>query len=68
MMGITELRQQLLAWSLPTTFAWAAGGTTVAVVNLLFGSGGSWMDPIAPIATGVLFWGITYRSYRRVSI
>lgn len=68
MMGITELRQQLLAWSLPTTFAWAAGGTTVAVVNLLFGSGGSCMDPIAPIATGVLFWGITYRSYRRVSI
>ncbi|VDZ77140.1 permease [Salmonella bongori] len=27
----------------------AIGGTGVALLNLLFGSGGSWLDPLLPI-------------------
>ncbi|QUJ03584.1 hypothetical protein KCP71_11920 [Salmonella enterica subsp. enterica] len=28
---------------------WAIGGTGVAQINLLFGSGGGWLDPLLPI-------------------
>lgn len=48
MMGITELRQQIMVWSVPTTIAWAVGGTTVALVNLFFGAGGRPFDPLFP--------------------
>jgi gluconate:H+ symporter, GntP family len=61
MMGITDLRQQMLAWSLPTTFAWATGGTTIAVVNLVFGSGGTFIDPVVPMIAGLLFWAFLRR-------
>lgn len=50
MMGITDVKQQMLVWSVPTTLAWAVGGITVALVNALFGTGGKWVDPVAPLA------------------
>ncbi|HEX8041430.1 MAG TPA: gluconate:H+ symporter [Chryseosolibacter sp.] len=49
MMGLTDIRQQIFAWSLPTTLAWGVAGTGVAVLNLAFGSGGSLVDPVVPI-------------------
>jgi hypothetical protein len=45
MMGISDVKQQMIVWSIPTTIAWAIGGTGVALLNLLFGSGGTWFDP-----------------------
>ena len=56
MMGITDVRQQMMVWSMPTTIAWAVGGTSVAVINLLFGSGGKMLDPLLPAAIGVALW------------
>ena len=49
MMGITEIKKQLLAWSVPTTIAWATGGVLIALINLLFGKGGTLLDPIIPL-------------------
>ena len=39
----------MIVWSIPTTIAWAIGGTGVALLNLLFGSGGTWFDPVLPL-------------------
>lgn len=49
MMGITEIKKQLLAWSVPTTISWATGGVLIAFVNLVFGSGGTLLDPLIPL-------------------
>ncbi len=49
MMGLTDVKQQIIAWSLPTTIAWAVAGTSVALLNLIFGSGGSLLDPVVPL-------------------
>jgi GntP family gluconate:H+ symporter len=57
MMGISEVRQQLMAWSVPTTISWAVGGVLIALVNLLFGTGGSWLDPVIPLlGLAVIIW------------
>jgi gluconate transporter len=50
MMGITEVRQQVLVWSLPTTLAWSVGGVSVALLNFVVGAGGRWLDPLFPLA------------------
>ena len=50
MMGVTEVRQQVMVWSLPTTIAWAVGGVSVALLNLLAGTDGRWLDPLFPLA------------------
>jgi gluconate:H+ symporter, GntP family len=49
LMGITEVRQQMTVWSGATTVLWAIGGTGVALLNLLMGTGGSLIDPLLPI-------------------
>lgn len=49
MMGIVEVKHQMAVWSIPTTIAWAIGGTAVALVNLLFGTGGTLLDPVLPL-------------------
>jgi gluconate:H+ symporter, GntP family len=49
MMGIVEVKQQLLVWSIPTTIAWAIGGTGVALINLVFGSRGTLLDLVLPL-------------------
>jgi gluconate transporter len=48
MMGISDVRKQILVWSVPTTLAWAVGGLSIAFVNAIFGSGAMWADPIVP--------------------
>lgn len=64
MMGITDVRQQLMVWSVPTTIAWSVGGISVALVNLVYGSGGRLVDPLVPlvILIAILFF---VRSQRR---
>lgn len=49
MMGIVDVKQQMAAWSISTTIAWAIGGTSVAILNLLFGTGGTLLDPLLPM-------------------
>ncbi|USE39860.1 GntP family permease [Endozoicomonas sp. SCSIO W0465] len=35
MMGISDVKQQMIVWSIPTTIAWAIGGASVAIINLI---------------------------------
>ncbi|MDQ4139763.1 MAG: GntP family permease, partial [Bacteroidota bacterium] len=49
MMGIADVKQQMAAWSIPTTIAWGIGGTGVAFLNLLFGTDGNLLDPLLPL-------------------
>ncbi|MEP7107009.1 MAG: gluconate:H+ symporter [Ferruginibacter sp.] len=56
LMGITEVKHQLMTWSVPTTIAWATGGVLIALVNLVFGTHGSLFDPLIPLlGLGVIF-------------
>jgi hypothetical protein len=43
------VKQQMMAWSIPTTIAWAVGGFCIALLNLLFGTQGSILDLLLPI-------------------
>lgn len=52
MMGISDVKKQMIVWSVPTTIAWAIGGSSVIIANLIFGQDGSILDLILPI--GVL--------------
>lgn len=49
MLGVTDVRQQIMVWSIPTTIAWGVGGVSVAVINLVFGSRGTILDPVVPL-------------------
>ena len=70
MMGVTDVRSQMMVWSLPTTIAWAVGGVTIAVINLIFGAGGKLVDPLLPLVllTGiVIFARLRHKPATRVS-
>ncbi|MDU8924877.1 gluconate:H+ symporter [Pasteurellaceae bacterium LIM206] len=58
MMGINDVKKQMIVWSVPTTIAWAIGGTLVILANLIFGSDGSIFDLIFPL--GVLVAIVLY--------
>jgi H+/gluconate symporter-like permease len=49
MIGITDVRVQMMVWSLPTTLGWATGGICIALVNLMFGTRGALVDPLLPL-------------------
>jgi H+/gluconate symporter-like permease len=49
MMGITDVKQQMAIWSVSTTIAWATGGISVALLNLMLGSGGTFGDLLIPV-------------------
>ncbi len=49
MMGITDVKQQMAVWSISTTIAWAIGGISIALLNLLVGTGGTLLDPMLPL-------------------
>ena len=49
MMGIADVKTQMIVWSIPTTIAWGIGGALVALANLVFGKGGSIVDPLLPL-------------------
>ncbi len=50
LMGVTDVKKQLVIWTVPTTIAWAIGGALVMILNLLFGSNGSILDPLFPLS------------------
>jgi H+/gluconate symporter-like permease len=57
MMGIVDVRQQMMIWSVPTTIAWGIGGVSIALTNLIFGIGGTLIDPLLPlIVLGIIFF------------
>ena len=57
LIGIIDVKQQITAWSVPTILCWGVAGMLIAVVNLVFGSDGSWLDPLIPmLGVGVVFW------------
>jgi gluconate transporter len=58
MMGITDIKQQMMVWSVPTTLAWGVGGICVALTNLMFGAGGSWLDTVIPLVVLSMIWMI----------
>ena len=63
MMGISDVKQQMIVWSIPTTIAWAIGATGVALLNLLFGSGGTWFDPVLPLLVlALIVWYVRGQS------
>ena len=55
-LGITELADQIKIWSVSSTIAWAIGASIIMVLNLVFGKGGTLIDPLIPIAVlGAVF-------------
>jgi GntP family gluconate:H+ symporter len=56
MMKITEVKQQMMVWSVSTTIAWGIGGTCVALLNLILGSGGTIFDPMLPLSILLLIF------------
>lgn len=52
MMGINDVKKQMIVWSIPTTIAWAIGGCLVILANLIWGNDGSLFDLAFPL--GVL--------------
>lgn len=51
MMGISDVKKQMIVWSVPTTIAWAIGGTIVILSNLIWGNDGSIFDLLLPLGT-----------------
>jgi gluconate transporter len=66
MMGITDVKKQLVVWSVAICIPWAIGGTVVALLNLIFGAGGTLLDPLLPIIVlAAIFIGVMRKSRRR---
>ncbi|EKO3585690.1 GntP family permease [Vibrio metschnikovii] len=66
LMGVTEVRKQLVIWTIPTTLAWAIGGTLIMTLNLIFGTAGSIYDPLLPLV--ILGWCLYFMSSQSRSI
>lgn len=49
MMGINDVKKQMVVWSVPTTIAWGIGGISVILANLIFGNDGSVFDLLFPV-------------------
>ncbi|MGR6980106.1 GntT/GntP/DsdX family permease [Testudinibacter sp. P27/CKL/0425] len=58
MMGINDVKKQMIVWSVPTTIAWAVGGMMVILSNLIWGQDGSVFDLVFPL--GVLALILVY--------
>ncbi|MFQ1049513.1 MULTISPECIES: gluconate:H+ symporter [Avibacterium] len=58
MMGISDVKKQMIVWSVPTTIAWAIGGSMVIFANLIWGNDGSLFDLILPLGVlgGILLY------------
>lgn len=61
MMGIIDVKKQMMVWSVSTTIGWAIGGTCIALLNLTVGSGGTWLDPLLPLVVLVGIFMFTKR-------
>lgn len=49
MMGINDVKKQMIVWSVPTTIAWGIGGISVILANLVWGNDGSLFDLAFPV-------------------
>jgi GntP family gluconate:H+ symporter len=49
-LGINDLSDQLVIWTVPSTIAWGIGSSLVMLLNLIFGKGGTLIDPFIPLA------------------
>lgn len=49
MMGINDVKKQMIVWSVPTTIAWGIGGISVILCNLVWGNDGSLFDLVFPV-------------------
>lgn len=58
MMGINDVKKQMIVWSIPTTIAWAIGGSLVILANLVWGNDGSFTDLLLPLGVmaGIMFY------------
>ena len=58
MMGITDVKKQVVVWSVAICVPWGIAGTLIALLNLLFGTGGTLLDPLLPacILTVILLY------------
>ncbi|MGF1859590.1 GntP family permease [Photobacterium profundum] len=66
-LGITELSDQLKIWSLTSTIAWAIGASLIMILNLVFGKGGTMIDPLIPLAVlGVIVLWMKQRETKTV--
>ena len=66
MMGITNVKKQLIVWSVAICIPWAIGGTIIALLNLVFGAGGTLLDPLLPVGIlGIIFAIVKRKSGRR---
>lgn len=57
MMGINDVKKQMIVWSIPTTIAWAISGSLVIIANLIWGNDGSVIDLIFPLGILALIMG-----------
>lgn len=58
MMGINDVKKQMVVWSVPTTIAWGIGGISVILANLIFGNDGSVFNLLFPVVVlvSILFY------------
>ncbi|MDG6264146.1 gluconate:H+ symporter [Glaesserella parasuis] len=49
MMGINDVKKQMIVWSVPTTIAWGIGGISVILANLIWSNDGSLFDLVLPV-------------------
>ncbi|MCE0494746.1 GntP family permease [Vibrio salinus] len=62
-LGISDLPDQLKIWTVSSTIAWAIGSSIVLLLNLIFGRGGTVIDPIVPIVVlGIIVIWIKMKS------
>jgi GntP family gluconate:H+ symporter len=57
-LGLDDLPDQLRAWTMTSTIAWAIGASIILGLNLFFGKGGTPFDPLFPmgVLVAVLIW------------
>ncbi len=69
-LGITELADQIKLWSVSSTVAWAIGASIIMALNLVFGKGGTLVDPLIPILVlaVVIIWIKSKERSERINV
>lgn len=68
MIGVVDVKQQIISWSVSITIIWAIAGVQIALINLLFSTGGSLLDPLIPIiGLGIIYLVLKRKKRERLS-
>lgn len=67
MMGINDVKKQMIVWSVPTTIAWAIGGSLVVICNLIWGNDGSIWDLCFPLGILALILGYVHSQNNKLN-